>query len=341
MRFLLNHRRYLLPFRASVRTAHGVWAEREGVYLRLEDGQGNVGYGEVAPIPWFGTETVDEALGALEQLAGNLDDEQVRLLPVRLACLKGGLTAAIADARRTEETNAARPGVDFLPLAGLLPAGRAALAAVCDKADAGFRVFKWKVGVEDAADERAMLDDLVAALPEGGRLRLDANGAWDRRTAQRWLEHCADRPVEFVEQPVAPDSRGADDLLLGLAGDFPTPIALDESLVRDGDVERWLGLGWPGVYVVKTSLLASPEACCAALSRARARVVFSSALETGLGAKAALGHAFAWDGERLAMGMGVWPLFEDSRFDGPPCLPFVRRAQVDDLNPENLWNALS
>src|SRR6185295_18074434 len=110
--------------------------------------------------------------------------------------------------------------------------------------------------------ELALLDDVCAALPNGGKLRLDANGAWDRRQAERWLERCAERPVEFLEQPCfAERSQGAalqrkmEELLLGLAGDFPTPIALDESLVGEGDVERWVGAGWPGIYVVKPLLV--------------------------------------------------------------------------------------
>ena len=111
-------------------------------------------------------------------------------------------------------------------------------------ADAGFRVFKWKVGVGAAEDERSILDDLIGALPAGSRIRLDANGGWNRRTAEQWLDHAVGRPVEFIEQPVAPDSRGAEDNLLGLAADFPVALALDESIAGDGDVDRWLDLGW-------------------------------------------------------------------------------------------------
>jgi len=228
-----------------------------------------------------------------------------------------------------------------LPVAALLPAGREALAAVAAKAEIGFRVFKWKVGVGDNDEELGLLDDLLARLPGGARLRLDANGAWDRRRAERWLERCAERPIEFVEQPVAPAARGADDLLLGLAGDFPTPLALDESLVHDGDVERWLAAGWPGLFVVKPALLVDPSGVCAQLVQAKAGVVFSSALETAVGAQAALRLAFAWPGERRALGFGVYPLFADARFDGPPAAPFVRVEDVARLNPEAVWNALN
>ena len=228
-----------------------------------------------------------------------------------------------------------------LSVAAFLPAGRAALKVVGPKAEVGFRIFKWKVGVGDAADELALLDDLCAELPPGAKLRLDANGAWDRRRAELWLERCADRPVEFVEQPIAPTTRGADDLLLGLAQDYPTPLALDESLVGAEALERWLGAGWPDVFVIKPLLLADPAAALARLAAAKADVVFSSALETAVGAREALRAAFAWTGPARALGFGVWPLFVDGRFDGPAVAPFIRRSDVERLNPEALWNVLN
>jgi O-succinylbenzoate synthase len=178
-------------------------------------------------------------------------------------------------------------------------------------------------------------------LPSGGQLRLDANGAWDRRAAERWLERCADRPVEHVEQPIAAATRGAEDLLLGLAADYPTPLALDESLVGVGDVERWLGLGWPGVFVVKPTLLGGAADALGRLAAVRATVVFSSALETAVGARAALRSAFAWPGPVKALGFGVWPLFADPVFNGPAAAPFVRREDVERIDPEAVWNALS
>jgi O-succinylbenzoate synthase len=163
--------------------------------------------------------------------------------------------------------------------------------------------------------------------------------------------------VEFVEQPIAADARGAMDLLLGLAGDYPTPLALDESLVGDGDVERWIGAGWPGVFVVKPSLLGNVTGSLARLEKAKAAVVFSSALETAIGARAALRVAFAWRGETdstdstssgqaglpraRAAGFGVWPLFADARFDGPFAAPFVRREDVEKIDAEAIWTALS
>ena len=348
MRYQFQFRRYRLPLRVAVRTAHGVWTEREGVIIRLENEAGIAGLGEAAVIPWFGTETADEAEEVCRELGGRVDEARLDGVPARLRCLRNAIASARlevgrdfspASVAKIEKGRAEAP--PYLPVAALLPAGRASLAAIPSRAESGFRVFKWKVGVGDSADELALLDDVCAVLPNGAKLRLDANGAWDRRKAERWLERCADRPVEFLEQPIAADARGADDLLLGLAHDFPTLIALDESVASDGDVERWLGAGWPGVFVVKPSLLGDAAGTLENLGRANASVVFSSALETAVGARAALRMAFTWPGELRALGFGVWPLFADARFDGPAAAPFVRWEDVERINPEVIWNALS
>lgn len=303
---------------------------------------GVVGYGEVAPIPDFGTETVDGAEAVLRELGTQASDEQIAAVPEHYRCVRQALASARAGA-------GAVAGARSIGVAALLPAGRAALEAVRAKEEMGFRVFKWKVGVGDVADELSLLDDLCGALPTGAKMRLDANGAWDRRKAERWLERCADRPVEFLEQPVAVEARGAEDLLRGLAEDFPTPIGLDESIASEGDIERWVGAGWPGIYVVKPSLLGDVAGAMARLKQANAKVVFSSALETAVGAKAALRWAFQWEGEvaadgttvRRALGFGVWPLFADARFDGPFAAPFLSSDEVERLNAEAVWNALS
>jgi O-succinylbenzoate synthase len=278
------HRRYTLPFRAPVRTAHGIWTTREGFYIRLEDSEGRVGIAEIAPIPEFGPDSLGLTEDLLRSWAGRVTADQLAAIPGTLGCVRFALAAAMEDIAGPAASSATRP--DYLTVAALLPAGRPVLAALRLKAEAGFRTFKWKVGATEAGDELVLLDDVLATLPAGGKLRLDANGAWERKQAERWLDRCADLPIEFVEQPVSASARGSDDLLLGLAADYPTPIALDESIAQTGDILRWLDLGWRGVFVIKPSLGADPSAM-ERLTRAQAAVVFSSALETVVGARGA------------------------------------------------------
>lgn len=334
MDFRLEFRRYSLPFRAPVRTAHGSWPIREGLYVRIERKDGSAGYGEASPVPSFGSESAGEAEAFCRSLGGRLSREVLQRVPEGLCSLRNALACAISGP-------AAAPRHRSLGVAALLPAGRAALAEAPRRADAGFRVVKWKVGVGAAGDEMAILDDLIGELPSGSKVRLDANGAWSQRIAERWLRHAADRPVEFVEQPLAADSKGAEERLRGLAADYPVPLALDESIAGDADVARWLASGWSGYFVIKPALLGDVSGVLGRLAAAGANVVFSSALETGIGAQASLRSAFAWPGKVSALGFGVWPLFENPAFDGPAAAPFVRIEDVDRIDPEALWNAAS
>lgn len=364
----IEHRAYRLPFRTVVRTAHGPWAVREGFLVRAVEREasgaeiGLAGWGEVAPIPWFGTETVEEAGAALMGLKGEAASlaEALARVPAECGCVRAALAVAMEQGAWSGERGAKpeEAAVKFLAVAGLLPAGRWALAAVGARLELGFRTFKWKVGVGAAADEWGILDDLLGELPKGAKLRLDANGAWDRKVAEGWLARAAERPmIEYVEQPCFADAkegatrvRQAEDLLLGLAEDFPVAIALDESIAGAADVERWLAMDWRGVWVIKPALLGDAERVLARLAKARADVVFGSALETCVGARSGLRTAFGWaeraaaggSGEKpRALGYGVWPLFEDARANAAWSGPFVRREDVERINPEVLWNALS
>src|SRR4051812_29755040 len=143
MKYLFQFRRYRVPFRAPVRTAHGPWAEREGVIVRLEDESGAVGYGEAAVLPWFGTETAGEAEAACRELGAELDEERLASVPETLLCLKCALAAARGDLSgaatnsRGDEVQKASVASDafYLGIAALLPAGRAALTQIAPKSE--------------------------------------------------------------------------------------------------------------------------------------------------------------------------------------------------------------
>jgi O-succinylbenzoate synthase len=324
-------KKYRLPLAAPLRTAHGLWGEREGLLVRLEDASGGVGYGEVAPVPWFGTETLAEAEAACRNLGDRFAVELLDAIPERLGCVRFALAAARMPAP-------AVPSGRKLAVAALLPAGRPALAVLPDKLAAGFLAFKWKVGVERVEEELGVLDDLLGLLPAYARLRLDANGAWDRRSAARWLARCAERPVEFVEQPLAPED---PDGLLGLARDFPVTLALDESVTGLAAARDWQARGWPGVFVIKPALSGPLESLEAWLSATKADIVISSAIETAIGRSVILRWALARDVTKRALGFGVGEIFGQRVWDGPVTGPLVDAAWCGAVNPEDAWNALT
>ncbi len=347
MSCVFSFKRYRLPLRSPLRTAHGPWAEREGILVRLEDEAGRAGYGEIAPIPWFGTETLAEAEEVCRKLGDKPTEAALDAVPERfgcvrfaLACAKSGVERldpkALQDARMPESALGSARSTR-LPVTALLPAGRAALAALPAKLEAGYLSFKWKVGVGAVDDELGIFDDLLGAMPAYAKLRLDANGAWDRRQAAKWLARCADRPVEFVEQPVAPADEAA---LSGLAGDFPVKLALDESVTGLAAARRWQAQGWPGIFVIKPALAGPLSELVTWATETKADLVLSSAIETAVGRATILRVALEQPLTKRALGFGVGELFGDRRWDGPVLGPVLDAGWVNAVNPEEAWNGL-
>ena len=106
----------------------------------------------------------------------------------------------------------------------LLPAGEAMLSAleVASASMGGLEncTFKWKVATAPDGLERQLLEQLLQRLPPTARLRLDANGGWDRNTAEAWMKRLRDDPrLDWLEQPLAvEDPAGLDQLAAAGAG---------------------------------------------------------------------------------------------------------------------------
>lgn len=323
-------RTYRRPLRLPLRTAHGLWAEREGLLLRVEGEGGVVRYAEVAPIPWFGTETLAEASEACAKIGDRLTPEIVAAVPTRFSCLHFALANLLAD----PAPNAMGSG--RLPVAALLPAGRTALDVLDAKLEAGFLAFKWKVGVARPEEEMPLLDDMLARLPKYAKLRLDANGAWSNREATRWLEFCAERPVEFLEQPVT-DA----DALLGMAEDYPVKLALDESVTGLAAALEWQKRGWSGVFVIKPALAGPLSELVRWAHATKPDLVLSSAIESALARAQILRVALAEKLTSRALGFGVGEIFGDRIWDGPMIGPLLDGTWAGQVNAEDLWNATS
>jgi o-succinylbenzoate synthase len=330
----LQHRVYRRAFRTPLRTAHGWWTEREGILVRAESDSGDVGFGEIAPIRDFGTETTAAAIEVLDSLHGEIDLELFGRIAPRFGCVRFAISCAMHGSPSGRLSSAR------FPVAGLLPAGKGALPALSDKLEKGYLAFKWKVGVEDDAAELGWLDELCSILPPYAKLRLDANGAWNRKRAGRWLDRCAERPIEFVEQPLPPEDRSG---LLGLAGDFPVTLALDESVVRLDEARRWQAEGWRGVFVIKPALCGPLDELRRWIGETRADVVLSSAIETAVGRAAILGFVQCHGREltNRALGFGVGEIFGDRVWDGTHVGPLLDSSWNAAANAEASWNALS
>ncbi|HEY9617741.1 MAG TPA: o-succinylbenzoate synthase [Microcoleaceae cyanobacterium] len=309
-------RLYRRVFRQPLATYHGEWRDRTGIILYLTNALGQVGYGEIAPLPWFGSETLEQALEFCQQLPSDLTADLIYSIPATLPACQFGFESAWNAVNVVD-----RDLSHDLTYSALLPAGQSALMAWKALWQQGYRTFKWKIGVGDLQDELQFLTQLVALLPSDCRLRLDANGGLAYNQAQYWLERCDSYQLEFLEQPLPPDQLA---LMQQLAANYVTPIALDESIATLTQLQACYHHSWPGIYVIKPAIVGSPTQLRQFCQNHPIDAVFSSVFETAIGRQAGLQLAAELGNRDRAMGYGTTHWFNHA-----------------DLEADHLWQTLS
>ncbi|MBM5823517.1 MAG: o-succinylbenzoate synthase [Cyanobacteria bacterium K_Offshore_surface_m2_011] len=300
-----------------LQTAAGAVAAKRGWLLRLQAPDGGLGWGEAAPLDPGETDAVAAALAGLGLAMERIDLE--RRLPALPPSLAFALGAALAEI--DAEVGAAAAGwLAAPPSAWLLPAGEAMLAGL-ERGLAGPPgppTFKWKVAAAADGLERRLLEVLLERLPAHGRLRLDANGGWDRATAAAWAERLGQEPrLQWLEQPLAPgDQEGLEALAQRI------PVALDESLRQRPELRR----SWAGWQVRRPSQDGDPRPLLAQLGRGVPRLMVSTGFETGIGAR--------WTAHLAALQWrGPTPVAPGLAPDWSPSGPLF------DPDPERVWAA--
>ena len=313
MRYQFKFRPYQRRFLRSLTTNHGKWDIREGIILRLTDETLRVGWGEIAPISWFGSETLEQALDFCRQLPGEITDEIIFSIPDELPACQFGFESAWEMGSGGD--NFITPNSSLLLYSALLPSGEAALNQWKTLWQQGYRTFKWKIGVDAIADELKIFESLIHTLPASTKLRLDANGGLTYEEANLWLRTCDNLKVnpeipleiEFIEQPLPVEQF---QQMLELSTSYETAIAIDESVATLGQLAACHQQGWRGIFVIKPGILGSPSRLRKFCHQNQIDTVFSSVFETAIARLAALQLAAELSRNNRAIGFGIDHFFE-------------------------------
>jgi L-alanine-DL-glutamate epimerase-like enolase superfamily enzyme len=307
------------PFESSA----GRVQRRDLLLLILEDGQGQTGLGEAAPLESYDGVSVEDARAALEDCRAVLEAADGRdhrgLLAEcdRVAVLPQALSAVDLALWDLAGRRAGQPVWRLLGAPSARPvevnhtissSDRAGAAAEATRArDAGYRCLKAKVAIGDDAGRLAAVRTAAGAEMA---LRVDANGGWTVVEAEAGLRALAPVGLELCEEPV----RGVH-ATARLAALTDVPLALDESASIPGALDRRVCMAaglklsrWGGI----TGLLDAAR-------RARDagyELYLTSTLDGPLGIAAAL-HAAAILGPDRPCGLATLGLFQDS----PEVLP--------------------
>ncbi|GAA4287177.1 o-succinylbenzoate synthase [Georgenia daeguensis] len=167
---------------------------------------------------------------------------------------------------------------------------------------------------QSVAQEEARLEAVRDALGPEGRIRVDANAAWDVATAVDRLA-LLDRAaggLEYAEQPCAT----VDDLAR-VRRRTHVPIAADESIRRAADPLAVRRAEAADVVVLKVQPLGGVRACLRLAEEVGLPVVVSSALESSVGIAAGVALAAALPELPYACGLATVHLFERDTVPDP------------------------
>ena len=256
--------RYRIPCQTGVVLRKQPLVERQGFIIQLER-LGNMGFGEIAPLPTFSTETLEMAEQQLKRWCQSPTQNVEELYP----SVAFGLSCALAELEGSLDEEGAFESA-------LLCDGN--MAAFKEKlAQTGSSLAKIKIGF-DAKQEGLLANRLLTEFPQL-QLRLDANRAWQQDQAVEFAQQIAKSlrsRIQFIEEPCQTPSLSRQFAqLTGIA------IAWDET-VREADFcvkkEPYLN-----AIVIKPTLLAK---CIDLIQQAHQQglqVVISSSLESSLG----------------------------------------------------------
>jgi len=200
----------------------------------------------------------------------------------------------------------------------------------------GFNCVKMKIGAIDVDQELALLRSIRQQYPEEViELRVDANGAFDLKTAYKVMESLQEIGVHSIEQPLPVQSISD---LAALCADAPIPVALDESLIgclTIAQKEHLLDTVNPQYIILKPSFIGGFKGSDQWIQLANSRGIgwwVTSALESNIGLNAIAQWVFLKN-TILPQGLGTGSLYTNN-------IPAPLKVQKGTLayDSKALWN---
>ncbi|MEU0493261.1 o-succinylbenzoate synthase [Nocardiopsis sp. NPDC006139] len=182
---------------------------------------------------------------------------------------------------------------------------------------------------QDPAEDLARVEAVRDAIGPSGKVRVDANGAWDVDTAVRMVRALDRYGLEYVEQPCA-----TLDELAAVRRRVDVPVAADESVRRAEDPLKVRAADAADIVVLKVQPLGGVRAALRVAEACGLPVVVSSAVETSVGLAAGVALAAALPELPYACGLATMQMLT-ADVTADPLLPEngylpVRAVEVDE-----------
>lgn len=316
---MLRYFRYSIPFSFPFRTSTGTISHREGIILSFET-DGIVALGEVAPLPGYSNESLEQIIqvclhnkkilndafysGEAETIISLLDSiHQFPSLSFGLDTLNNDL--------RSKQTGLSFHEYLFKNPFQQVPCNFTVgltnaddlIARVERAVSDGYQTIKFKAGNE-LNSELKIIKTVRKNFPEIN-IRIDVNQAWGKKEAIQNLNQFADLEIQYCEQPV-PSSNLED--LREVKNQSLIPIAADEAARTIEDIHKLIEMNACNVLILKPMLFGRINNLIVTKELAfthNIEVVFTTSFEGVIGRTATAILASGLGSQNLAHGLAT------------------------------------
>jgi muconate cycloisomerase len=249
-------------------STYGVLSHAQVILLQITDSDGNVGWGETAPLQPFTRESAAGVMGSYEQylLRPLLELQGDALLdwwrglentwpeqPMARAAVDIALHDLLAksEGRRVFESwgDIKLSRVPMMGSVGNATAADNAREAAQLKSD-GYGAMMIKVGTEDLERDIECIKQVRAATGDDFPLIADANQGWSREQAIEFARAVSDCNLSLFEQPVAADDWEGLKLVREQGG---IAVCADESLFSEADARQLIEQSCVDAFSIKVT----------------------------------------------------------------------------------------
>ena len=277
MNLKFKKKSYCFNLSAKVENSKATYLTKSGWIIKLKNNDKKIGFGEVAPLLTKDLKKCEEQLNMIPEYVelSNLS-EQINIFH---PCIQSAINSALAEING-KIIFKENYYFDEIDKTAMLLKTNNVISDLNEikktQSNIGKSLtIKWKVALKNNNEEEAILEEVLSQIDNNIKLRIDANGSWGRKMANRWADILKDnRNLDWLEQPLAADDiDGLKEL------NKKIPVALDESLLKFPN----LIYEWKGWQIRRPSQEKNPDKLLRDLENKKALISISTSFETGIG----------------------------------------------------------
>ncbi|MFY7842410.1 MAG: enolase C-terminal domain-like protein [Rhabdochlamydiaceae bacterium] len=254
-------------------------AKREGLLLQINQNS----WGEIAPLPGWSEESLDQAFFQLKRL---LSDQESFSYDDCLPSVAFGIYSALELCHHQ---------MGKVQISGLLSGSSKEVLKQAELLKKqGIKSAKLKLSPFEIKEAQSLLTD----LKEDFFLRIDINRKWDLKKLRKCFSLFSSEDFDYIEEPTYEIEK---------LKEFPFPIAFDESL-RFLDLTQWKDSACLKAIVYKPTILGTSSKIKHKLIAMNRPITLSSSYETGVGLFSILGLIHLKEMKTSPL-LGVYPYF--------------------------------